>query len=181
MLLFTWMIAHADNTGRLRGEPSFMKAVVVPYVPGVTEADVEIWLAKLASLGLIDWYVIKGNRYVHLRGWANHQRLNRMKHSDLPDPPAGDHRSPLASTDRQAVADGCLKGSEGEVGVEVEGEVEEEGREKKEAEGERGRRPRTLLGQSAPSPEKRHAPNCICEECFKAPTSLRLAKQAPHA
>jgi len=31
-LLFTWAIAHADDDGRLRGDPEYIKATVVPMV-----------------------------------------------------------------------------------------------------------------------------------------------------
>lgn len=29
-LLFSWMIPHADDEGRIKGEPEYIKAVVVP-------------------------------------------------------------------------------------------------------------------------------------------------------
>ena len=40
-LLFTWMIAHADDEGRLRGEPEYIKATVVPMTK---------WSFKLISV-----------------------------------------------------------------------------------------------------------------------------------
>jgi len=30
-LLFTWMISWADDEGRLKGEPKYIKATVIPY------------------------------------------------------------------------------------------------------------------------------------------------------
>ena len=113
MLLFSWMIAHADNLGRLRGEPFYLKAVVVPYVPDVTEHDVECWLAKMAELGLVEWYEVKGDRYVQVRGWANHQRLDRARKSDLPPPPPGTSGSPSVSSGDGPVSSGDGSGTTG--------------------------------------------------------------------
>ena len=40
-LLFSWMIAHADNCGRLRGDAAYVRVTVLPHEPGVADADVE--------------------------------------------------------------------------------------------------------------------------------------------
>ena len=44
MLLYTWLIAHADNLGRFHGEPEQVKAMVMPRRKDVTSEDVEKWL-----------------------------------------------------------------------------------------------------------------------------------------
>jgi hypothetical protein len=39
-LLFSWLIAHADNCGRLRAEPGLVRNLVLPRESGVTDQDV---------------------------------------------------------------------------------------------------------------------------------------------
>src|SRR5262245_46032032 len=63
-LLFTWMIAHADNLGRMRAEAGFVRAAVIPHELGVTDADVEKWLRVMAEIGLIEVYEIDGGCFL---------------------------------------------------------------------------------------------------------------------
>ena len=168
-LLFSWMIPHADNLGRMRGEPAYVRATVIPHEPGLTDGDVEIWLAKMAELGLIDWYEVDGGRYVQFRAWARHQRLDRMKKSDLPPPPVSTGNRPVSTGDRP-VSSGGLKGR----GSEGEGEGEGEREAEREGEGERGRGNGATSGDDAstanPSPgnrtEKPHPERCTCQVCW---------------
>lgn len=182
-LLFTWMIAHADNLGRLRGEPHFVRALVIPHEPDVTDRHVEEWLLAMADSGLISLYESDGGQFIQLTAWEKHQRLDRMKRSDFPPPPD----KPLAPMREPAVPDRepLAAGSRREVEVEVEGEAdaEDEGGQ----EGERGRdggrgngagvgqwqdpmRASTTPGGSAtdaPTPPRSpHPHQCTCEVCF---------------
>ena len=89
-LLYSWMIAHADNLGRMPGEPAEVRATVIPREPEVTDEWVAVWLAEMHTLGLIVWFEFDGMRYVQLTGWDKHQRLtgNMRRKSDYPEPPA---------------------------------------------------------------------------------------------
>jgi hypothetical protein len=86
-LLFTWMIPHADNMGRMIGNPLQIRATVIPFEPDVTDQMVEAWLGEMTQLGLIDWYEFDGNRFLRLAGWNNHQDLSKYRpSSNLPGP-----------------------------------------------------------------------------------------------
>ena len=89
-LLYTWMIPHADNLGRMDGEPSVLRAIVVPRLRHITEKNVEKWLGEMRDLGLILWYEVEDLRYIQLVGHGEHQRIvgNMKKTSDYPAPPA---------------------------------------------------------------------------------------------
>lgn len=93
-LLFTWMITHADDDGKIRGEPEYIKATVVPM--------------KKWSFGLIKKYIeeIKNNKLIYFWNkndewfiqfikWNNHQSIksDRYKESDLPSFEGGDGNS----------------------------------------------------------------------------------------
>lgn len=86
-LLYTWMIPHCDNLGRMRGEPHEVRATVFPREV-TTEAEVGGWLGEMNQSGLICWYQDDGMRYVQMTGWEKHQRLvgNMRKVSHLPGP-----------------------------------------------------------------------------------------------
>jgi hypothetical protein len=108
-LLFTWALTHADNLGRMRAEPGFVRAVVLPH-EDATDADVEGWLANMARLGLVELYEADGGRFLQFRAWAKHQRLARMKRSDLPPPP---DREPLDASGQPVASDGQPLASNG--------------------------------------------------------------------
>lgn len=176
-LLFSWMIAHADNLGRMRGEPAYVRATVIPHEPGATDEDVSSWLRSMAELGLIDWYEVDGGRYVQFRAWARHQRLDRMKKSDLPPPPVSTG-SPLVSSGDRSVSTGLHWSPEVEGEVEVEGEGEGEREAEHEGEGERGRGNGAMTSQrntasrepNIPTPTASpHPAHCTCEVCWNVP------------
>jgi hypothetical protein len=125
-LLYTWMIAHADNLGRLHGEPEHVRASILPHQRATTAKQVGTWLGEMAHIGLIYWYDVDGLRYIQLAGWDKHQQLrgNMKRTSDLPEP--CERRANVVHTacERRA-ADVCSEGK-GEGEVEVEGEVEGE-------------------------------------------------------
>jgi hypothetical protein len=115
-LLYTWLIPHADNLGRLAGEPDFVKASVIPLQRSTTTKQVGVWLGEMAEAGLIQWYETDGLRYISLNGWEKHQHMhaNIKRISDLP-PPTEHIRTSYVGPTSESVTKG-----EGE----VEGEVE---------------------------------------------------------
>lgn len=85
-LLFTWMIAHADNCGRLRADPAYLRATVIPNIPKVTDRDVVGWLGIMHNLKLIQLYTVEGGKFCRFFGWEKHQRMDRAVKSELPPP-----------------------------------------------------------------------------------------------
>ena len=86
-LLFTWMIAHADDDGRMRGEPEHIKASVVPLTKWSFKR-VESYLEEMDVARLIHWWTNPktGEWFVEFVNWKKYQTLksDRYKESDLP-------------------------------------------------------------------------------------------------
>jgi len=88
-LLFTWMIPHTDDFGRMTGSPMKVKALVVPMADE-TKEDVERALTEMVEQDLIDWYVVDGKKYIQIKNFDKHQTgLNKRTKSKYPDPKDG--------------------------------------------------------------------------------------------
>mgnify|MGYP001393291040 CR=1 FL=1 len=86
-LLFTWMIPHADDFGRLPGSPAKIKALVVPMLD-VTLKEVEQAIQNMHNAELIIWYSIDSEKYIQIRNFENHQSgLHKRTKSKFPEPP----------------------------------------------------------------------------------------------
>ena len=85
-LLFTWMIPHADDFGRLSGEPEVIKALVVPMMKqGVKE--IEKALNEMVKENLVLWYRFKNEKVIQFIKFEEHQTgLNKRTKSRFPDP-----------------------------------------------------------------------------------------------
>ncbi|WP_436663584.1 hypothetical protein ACOALA_13680 [Alicyclobacillus acidoterrestris] len=85
-LLFTWMIAHADDFGRMPGSPAKVKALVMPMRPESVH-EVEAAIREMAEQGLIIWYEVSGVRYIQFSTWERHQTgLHKRTKSSFPEP-----------------------------------------------------------------------------------------------
>jgi len=76
-LLFTWMISHADDDGRLNGEPKWVKATVVPLKnKGKWSIRyIQEYLLKMADVSLIYYWYQNGTRYIEFPTWQEHQTI----------------------------------------------------------------------------------------------------------
>ncbi|MEC0092477.1 hypothetical protein [Paenibacillus macquariensis] len=87
ILLFTWMIPHTDDFGRMAGSPGKVKALVVPMLDK-TKADVQASLERLDKEGLIFWYEVDGERIVQIINFEKHQQgLQKRTTSKFPELP----------------------------------------------------------------------------------------------
>ena len=74
LLLFTWAIPHADDWGRMTGDPRQFKLLVCPGLE-VTAKDVEQALTHIAEVGLWLRYEAAGKWYIAFApsSWFRHQ------------------------------------------------------------------------------------------------------------
>lgn len=94
MLLFTWMVPHADDFGRLFGSPMKVKALVVPMLDK-TLKDVEEALSSLQRAGLIKWYEVDGDQFIQIDKFDKHQTgLHKRTKSKFPPPPGDSRKFP---------------------------------------------------------------------------------------
>lgn len=95
-LLFTWMIPHADDFGRMCGSARKIKAQVVPMRDDFSAASVERCLLEMRAAQLIDRYEVSGELYIQFPRWEEHQSgLHKRTKSKIPDPPASEDSAPL--------------------------------------------------------------------------------------
>lgn len=87
MLLFTWMIPHTDDFGRLTGSPKKINLMVIPHLEKES-SEVEEALVRLHNAGLIRWYEADGDKVVQINDFEKHQSgLHKRTKSKFPDPP----------------------------------------------------------------------------------------------
>lgn len=87
-LLFVGLICWADDFGNQRANPSLVRGHVFPYDGDLADDDVERLLDDLEGRGLIRTYEADGERFVHLRGWEKHQRIDNAGRPKVPEPDA---------------------------------------------------------------------------------------------
>lgn len=94
MLLFTWLITHSDDFGRLTGSPAKVKALVVPMLDK-SIMEIEQSLTTLHNKELIVWYETEGNKYIQIINFEKHQTgLHKRTQSKLPEPPEYSRKFP---------------------------------------------------------------------------------------
>lgn len=87
MLLFTWIIPHTDDFGRLAGSPAKVKALVVPMLDKSIK-EVGDSIQRLHDQGLIHWYEVDGEKVIQVTNFEKHQQgLHKRTRSKFPDPP----------------------------------------------------------------------------------------------
>jgi hypothetical protein len=84
-LLFIGLITMADDEGRLRALPASILGHVFPY-DDVSPRRLAKWLDELKRAKLLYLYAVEGTPYIALKGWAQHQKINKPQHSRLPAP-----------------------------------------------------------------------------------------------
>lgn len=72
-LLFTRLIAAADDQGRLQGDPMLVKASCLPLVDRATTKAVDRWLAELDEQGMIRRYEAGSQPLIQVVKWWEHQ------------------------------------------------------------------------------------------------------------
>lgn len=84
-LLFTWMIAHADDDGKLRGEPEYIKATVVPMKKW-SFGLIKKYMEEIKSNKLIYYWQENDEWFIEFIKWKDHQSIqsDRYKQSVLP-------------------------------------------------------------------------------------------------
>ncbi|MFG1776635.1 hypothetical protein ACGFIG_09420 [Micromonospora sp. NPDC049048] len=85
-LTFIGLWTHVDDEGRCVDDARLIKAAVWPLDDRLS-TDVELDLKRLSESSLIVRYNVGERSYLAVRGWSEHQRINRPTRSKLPAPP----------------------------------------------------------------------------------------------
>lgn len=86
-LLFIGLWTHSDDEGRNLNEPLLIKAALFPLEQHLTHEHVAELMWELANHGVIDLYHDEAGRsFYQVRGWKDHQKIDRAKPSKYPSP-----------------------------------------------------------------------------------------------
>ncbi len=91
-LLYIGMIVNADDEGRLRANPKYLRATIFPF-DLIKDDDILAMRGRLVTSRLINVYEVDGMEYLEHPKWEKWQilRKDRMKASDCP--PSGNQVS----------------------------------------------------------------------------------------
>ncbi|MFD8545579.1 hypothetical protein [Streptomyces sp. NPDC059649] len=106
-LTFIGLWTHADDEGRCVDDARLIKAAVWP-LDDRTAADIEGDLGALSESSLILRYTLNRKRYLAVRSWSEHQRINRPTASKLPPPPEGPEHDLTCPNDSSSTPHGDL-------------------------------------------------------------------------
>lgn len=93
-LTFILLWTFVDDSGRARGSSRVLASILYPYEPAVHE-QIDGWLDELIEAGCLDFYEVDGSRYVQVRNWLKHQKIDHPSASKIP--PLANPRDRLAS------------------------------------------------------------------------------------
>lgn len=84
-LLFTWLIPHTDDEGKLKGNPEYVKALVVPMT-NWSFGKITQYLNEIEKARLIYYWEQNSEWFIEFVKWQEHQsiRPDRFKPSNLP-------------------------------------------------------------------------------------------------
>lgn len=85
-LVFIGLFSQADDEGRGRGNPQYIKNTLFPYDEGMEKTDIEKSLVEIATHMSIRFYECDGSEYYSLTNWKIWQKVEKPTPSRLPDP-----------------------------------------------------------------------------------------------
>jgi hypothetical protein len=84
-LLLIGLFSNADDEGKLRGNPAFVRSLVFPY-EDISIKDIEEDLHVVENIDSILRYEVDGNKYIKLINWTKFQRVDKPQKSMIPEP-----------------------------------------------------------------------------------------------
>lgn len=88
-LVFIGLFSQADDEGRGRAKPIYIKSILFPYDEKVRLIDIETALSEIAlNLSVTFYSADNGNEYYCLDNWENWQTIDKPKPSKIPSPKA---------------------------------------------------------------------------------------------
>lgn len=147
-LTFIGLWTHCDDEGRCVDDARLIKAAVWPLDDRIA-SDVELDLKALNESSLILRYTVGERSYLTVRGWREHQRINRPTRSKLPPPPPAE--KPAQEVDVDQGDPGLPAETSGPVDV-TDNSVSPHGRGTEGSRQERNREQGTGKGKEHPPP-----------------------------
>ena len=82
-LIFIGLFSNADDEGRGKANPAYIKAVLFPYNDDLRISDVEKTLKEISSKMSVIFYSCDGNMYYTLTSWNTFQKIDKPKESKI--------------------------------------------------------------------------------------------------
>lgn len=83
-IVFIGLFSLADDEGRGRANPVYLRTTLFPYNEDMRSADVEKALFEISSNMSVVFYSCDGNSYYSLLSWNTFQKIDRATDSKLP-------------------------------------------------------------------------------------------------
>src|SRR5262245_56065575 len=80
------MVLEADDFGRLCVDPVQLRASIVPHRPATARSVINHAIRKIARLGLIELYEVRGTLYGFFPSWHDWQKPKYPTPSRIPPP-----------------------------------------------------------------------------------------------
>lgn len=84
-LIFIGLFSNADDEGKGKASPAYIKAVLFPYNDDLRIADVEKTLLEISSKMSVIFYSCDGNMYYTLTSWNTFQKIDKPSESKILD------------------------------------------------------------------------------------------------
>lgn len=78
-LLFTWLFSNADDDGRMKGDPDYVKVTVVPYT-NWSNKTILSYLNQMKDIGLIYYWKVDDQWYIEFPKWKEHQYIQKDRY-----------------------------------------------------------------------------------------------------
>lgn len=83
-LVFIGMFSNADDEGRGRAKPIYLKSILFPYDEGIRVIDVDKTLSEIGSNMSVTFYSHNGNEYYVFDNWYKWQKVEKPTPSIIP-------------------------------------------------------------------------------------------------
>lgn len=84
-LVFIGLFSIADDEGRGKASPAYIKAVLFPYNDDLRVADIEKALSEISSKMSVIFYSCDENKYYTLTSWNKWQKIDKPSESSIPE------------------------------------------------------------------------------------------------
>ena len=84
-LVFIGLFSLADDEGRGRSNPVYLKSTLFPYEEGIRSADIDKTLSEISSNMSVIFYSCDGSSYYSLYNWNTWQKIDRPTESKIPE------------------------------------------------------------------------------------------------
>lgn len=84
-LIFIGLFSLADDEGRGRCNPVYLKSTLFPYEEGIRSADIDKTLSEISSNMSVLFYSHDGSNYYSLYNWNTWQKIDKPSASKIPE------------------------------------------------------------------------------------------------